>query len=437
MNGATASIVLRVMVTASFFVWPTTQASGARPLGSDALEGWLRSHAEHAKAQSVEILQSQLGENEAALYFGLDGESLAIAGLTRSATVGPVALSVPPSRFRSDVERIQRLLGRGTRPARGELLRLMDELGDRLLGPLTGLLQDADRVLLHAGADFDALPFASLRVPRELDSRRGHLVEHAALCHASFARSPTDAESAEARQGIVLGAADPEFRRSSLPLGASMSDAGVSWRRSAARRLEVEALAEHYQETRRLFGTDLTAAALRDAGAVRLLHLAADVRGSHDFETARLELSGGDSAASPESISLRRLSELVRSEGGLAVLTGLQPDRSLREAAEENARNFLPRSAAEASSLTQLALALHDAGFSSALLSLWITPEQSSPAFFDAFYRALAGGARPAGALRTAQLQMIAAPIELAPGTRLDAREPVFWAGYRLYSVCR
>lgn len=423
-------------------------ALGASATSSSELDAWLqRTQAARsnelrspASAPTARELQAGLGENELILVFGPSSTSqLAVAALRRDATLGPLPLDYAVERLERDVERLHSLLRSGSRPARGQLLRLTDALGDSLLGPVSELLPGAEAVRLLTSPPLDELPFAALRLPRSVDEQREHWVTRAQLCHLVTLMVPSSARRAPR---TVLGGADPEFRRSELPLGASMSDAGVSWRRSAARRLEIEALGENFPTTLRLLGTELTAQALREAGAVDLLHLAADVEQGGDFERAALALSSGDPGARPKRLRLRDAREWSESEGGLAVITGLSRTRSELSAGQENARNFLtsPQGPEQRlHSATHLAATLHGAGFSQVLTTLWRVPDESAPAFFRTFYEGLSNGRSAGAALRRAQRRMIESPVDAggSGGPRIDAREPLFWAGFRLYSNCR
>ncbi len=386
-------------------------------------------------------IQAALEPGETLLVFGAlptPPTRIAVLAVTGDEITHPRVLGRTPEQLAGAVREVYRLLGSGSRPARGQLLRLTDDLGDELLGPVAEILAASTRVVIHADPVLDDLPFATLRVPRSVDRRRGHLVEHAAVCHLSEL-GDLGRGAAFDPQGTLVALVDPEFRLTSRPLGASMSDAGVSWRRSAARRQEAQALESAFDHTAMLVGTEAGRAALRARSPVRLLHLGANVVEGHALSVATLELSAGDASARPDLLPLRELPELVQGESALLVLSGLQPDRSGREAGEENARNFLTPAASAESALgtpTELAARMAPAGFDQALLTLWLAPDDASPILFGHVYAALAEGASAAEALRHGQLELISGPIDVGGAVRLDAREPLYWAGFRLYSSC-
>ena len=141
-------------------------ATSASTLG---LDEWLRrAQAERNEelatsdiALSAELREG-LGDNELLLVFGrLSASHLGVAALRREATLGPVEIDMPIEVLTREVERLHSLLRSGSRPARGQLLRLTDALGDALLEPVSDLLPGAEVVRLVTTAPLDELPFAS------------------------------------------------------------------------------------------------------------------------------------------------------------------------------------------------------------------------------------------------------------------------------------
>ena len=311
----------------------------------------------------------------------------------------------------------------------GRIVRLGDELGDVLLAPATDHLRNVSRLILIADGPLSDLPFGAIRVPRAVDPQGRYLIETRTLCWVNPTLRADFAAAAEPPAGerpVALALADAVYRPPARPLGASMSDGGISWRRHAARRNQASTIRGLGLPVVSRFGQAASAAALWESTAnyaVRFLHLAVEALvdpGSPGSSTLLLSPKRYDEQAIRVSTG-QLASRLALESPSLVVLSGL----------DTGGHGIGP---------TPFVEAFGAAGASSVVTSLWPVVDESATHLFDTFYRDLAvAGTTPAAALREAQLRLLAEPLRFDQGegrksVEFDASHPYYWAGYRMYS---
>ncbi len=308
----------------------------------------------------------------------------------------------------------------------GRIVRIGDELGEVLLAPAAERLQDASRLVLVADGPLSDLPFGAIRAPRSLDPQGRYLIETRTLCWVDPALGASDAaDSSAGERPVTLAIADAVYRPPARPLGASMSDGGISWRRHAARRNQARTISALGLPVLSRFGQAASPALFwesADSYAVRFLHLAVEARlDRRNPERSALLLSPAryDEQALPIPAS-QVASRLALERGSLVVLSGL----------DTGDRGIGPGPFVEA---------FGAAGASSVVASLWPVVDESATHLFGAFYGKLAvDRTTPAAALREAQLRSLGEPLVFDQGkdrepVDFDASHPYYWAGYRMY----
>ena len=308
----------------------------------------------------------------------------------------------------------------------GRIVRLGDDLGDVLLGPVAEQLGHVSHLVLVAGGPLSDLPFGAIRAPRSLDPQGRYLVETRTLCWVDPALGARNgADSPPSERPVALAIADAVYRPPARPLGASMSDGGVSWRRHAARRNQASTVRALGLPVVSRFGQSASPALFLESAesyAVRFLHMAVEARidpGSPDPPALLLSPGRYDEQAIPLTTD-EFTSRFALEPGALVVLSGL----------DTGGHGAGPGPFVEA---------FGAAGASSVVASLWPVVDESATHLFGAFYRKLAmDGASPAVALREAQLRLLGDPLVFDQGEgreplEFDASHPYYWAGYRVY----
>ncbi len=310
----------------------------------------------------------------------------------------------------------------------GRIVRLGDDLGDVLLGPVAEQLRSVSRLVLSAGGPLSDLPFGAIRAPRSLDPQGRYLVETRTLCWidpalgASGTGDDTDPQPVE--RPVALALADAVYRPPARPLGASMSDGGISWRRHAARRNQANTIDALGLPVIARFGQSASPALFWesiDSYAVQFLHIAVEAPVDPDRP------AGSALLLSPERYDEQAIpvtageleSRLTLERDSLVVLSGL----------DTGGHGIGPGPFVDA---------FGAAGASSVVASLWPVVDESATHLFAAFYSSVAGGTHMAAALREAQLRLLADPLVFDQGeerepVEFDASNPYFWAGYRIY----
>lgn len=310
----------------------------------------------------------------------------------------------------------------------GRIVRLGDELGELLLAPAAAQLRNVSRLDVAANGPLSDLPFGTLRAPRSLDPRGRFLIETRTLCWIDpvlgAGRPIEDADPPAGERPVALAIADAVYRPPARPLGASMSDGGISWRRHAARRNQASTIAALGLPVISRFGQAASPALFWesiDSYAVRFLHIA--VEAPVDPERP----AGSALLLSPERYDEQAIpvatdqlaSRLALAPESLVVLSGL----------DTGSHGLGPGPFVEA---------FGAAGASSVVTSLWPVVDESATHLFAVFYGSVAQGTHPAAALREAQLRLLDGPLVFDQGegrepVEFDPSHPYFWAGYRIY----
>lgn len=404
-----------------------------------------------ARARAAILVLSVLGGPAASAQSGVDTASLpahlrptvdGIATLIYDASPGrPVRLTVLPDPAGREaatltlettaedlkplVAEIRELAMLRPPASLGRIVRLGDELGELLLAPVADQLRSVSRLGLSANGPLSDLAFGAIRAPRSLDPRGRYLIEARTLCWIDPALGDGNATDRPASdRPAALAIADAVYRPPARPLGASMSDGGISWRRHAARRNQADTIRALGLPVVSRFGQAASPAAFRESAesyAVRFLHLAVEARidpANPDRSALLLSPERYDEQAVP--VGIRELASRLVLEGeSLVVLSGLDTgDHGIGPG--------------------PFVGAFGAAGAGSVVASLWSVVDESATHLFAAFYGHVAGGTPTAAALRQAQLALLAHPLRFDQGegrepVEFDASHPYYWSGYRVY----
>ena len=306
----------------------------------------------------------------------------------------------------------------------GRIVRLGDELGELLLAPAADQLGNASRLGVSATGPLSDLPFGAIRAPRSLDSRGRFLVETRTLCWIDPALGAGTTADSPSERPVALALADAVYRPPARPLGASMSDGGISWRRHAARRNQANTIDALGLPVIARFGQSASPTLFwesTDSYAVRFLHIAVEALVDPERPAGSALLLSPeryDEQAIPVSTD-HLASRLALEPQSLVVLSGL----------DTGGHGIGPGPFVEAFAA---------AGASSIVASLWPVVDESATHLFAAFYGSVAQGTHAAAALREAQLRLLADLLIFDQGegrepVKFDASHPYFWAGYRMY----
>ncbi len=315
------------------------------------------------------------------------------------------------------------------RASLGQIVRLGDVLGRKLLAPAADQLRGTSRVVLLANGPLVELPFGAIRAPRSIDPEGRYLIETRELCWLTpgGVRLQTATEGERRQQAPVAAAiADAVYRPPARPLGASMSDGGISWRRHAARRNQSQAPEALGLMNVTAFGQAATPAALWDLSAshrIQVLHLAVEaIVDAGDPAASALLLSPSRYDQQALRVAVGALaSDLELGRDSVVVLSGL----------DSGGTGFGPNPFVDA---------FHTAGAASVISSLWPVVDETATKLFEVFYRRLELGAPPSTALREAQLTLLAEPLRFDQGgghepVEFDASHPFYWAAYGVHEL--
>lgn len=307
----------------------------------------------------------------------------------------------------------------------GRIVRLGDQLGELLLAPVADQLRSVSRLGLSANGPLSDLAFGAIRAPRSLDPQGRYLIEARTLCWIDPALGDGNAADGPASERpVALAIADAVYRPPARPLGASMSDGGISWRQHAARRNQAGRIHALGLPVVSRFGQGASPARFwesTESYAVRFLHLAVEARiDPDDPERSALLLSPEEYDEQGIPVGTDQLaSRLGLERESLVVLSGLDTgDHGIGPG--------------------PFVRAFGAAGAASVVTSLWPVVDESATHLFAAFYGHVAGGTPTAAALREAQLALVAHPLHFDQGegrepVEFDASHPYFWSGYRVY----
>ncbi len=309
----------------------------------------------------------------------------------------------------------------------GQIVRLGDDLGHKLLAPVADELRGTSTLVLLANGPLVELPFGAIRAPRSIDPEGRYLIETRELCWLTpGGRRLQKAAEGEPRQRppATVAIADAVYRPPARPLGASMSDGGISWRRHAARRNQSRTLEALDLRNVAAFGQGATPEALWELSAghrIEVLHLAVEAivdPGNPAASALLLSPSRYDQQAIPVTVGALA-SDLELGREPVVVLSGL----------DSGGTGLGPNPFVDA---------FDAAGASTVISSLWPVVDETATRLFEVFYRRLARGTAPSTALREAQLTLLAEPLRFDQGEgqeplEFDASHPSFWAGYAVH----
>ncbi len=343
--------------------------------------------------------------------------------------VHEVALEVTVEELADLVAEVRRLARVRPPASLGQIVRLGDEIGHHLLAPAAARLRDVTRFALVADGPLLDLPFAAIRAPRSLDPEGRYLIETRELCWVEPALHAVNREadastSPAAERSVALAIADAVHRPPGRPLGASMSDGGISWRQHAARRNQANTVGVLGLPVISRFGPEASPALLISSveeNAVAVLHAAVEAR----ILTERPD----DSALllSPARYDEQALLVTASEVGSaMALLAGATVVLSGLDTGEHGIGPG------------PFVRAFGAAGASTVVASLWPVVDESATHLFAVLYRRIALDTSPTEALRQAQIRLLRTPLRFEQGegrdaVDFDASHPWFWAGYRVY----
>lgn len=369
-------------------------------------------------------------EDAATLIFDASpGRAIRLAVVKGGSDLVPIVrtLDATPEELVPLVAEIRRLALLRPPASRGRITRLGDELGHKLLAPAADELRGTSRLVLLANGPLVELPFGVVRPPRSLDPDGRYLFETRELCWLTPGglRPQRAAEDKAPEQpAAAVAIADAVYRPPARPLGASMSDGGISWRRHAARRNQSRTLEVLALPNVAAFGQAATPTALWELAAshrIDALHLAVEAF-----------VDAGDPGASALLLSGRRYDEPARrvAVGALASDLALGPNALVALSGLDTGGAGLG---------PQLLVDAFDAaGAKTVVSSLWPVVDETATKLFDVFYRGLSDDVHAAAALRAAQTRLLDEPLRFDQGEGrepviFDASHPFHWAGYAVH----
>ncbi|MEM1180579.1 MAG: CHAT domain-containing protein [Acidobacteriota bacterium] len=382
----------------------------------------------HPRPLDAETARASLDPGTLLLSWSVGQEQSVVFALGRSKPVEVAVLPIGEEDLARRVDRFVDLI-RDPRSATGdEIAVVARRLGDELLGPVAGAIEDAERLLLSPDGPLHRLPFAALRLAQGGGER--WLVE--AL---SMARTPSMTVLAELHR-LRRNAGAPEsglrlaaFGATKLP--SSATQGGDRTRQALfgdvsslaplpASAHEVEAVVGLFPGGEAFLGERATEWRVKSvAAAMDILH----------FATHALI----DEEAPLESALVLSLPEVVEpgDEDGLLQVWEIFEDLRLHaELVVLSACGTALGKPVPGEGLLGLERAFHFAGARSVLASLWPVSDVATSRLMERFYRHLQGGLPRDEALRKAQLETISDGAGGAAG--VDPSAPVHWAAFRL-----
>lgn len=412
--------------------WTSATGWAAAAILSLSVAGGQASHAQTgaAAAPLPEHFRPAGADVATLIYDASPGRPVRLTVVPGGAGAAPATLTLDTTaeELRPLVAEIRQLALLRPPASLGRIVRLGDDLGDVLLGPVAEQLRSVSRLVLSADGPLSDLPFGAIRAPRSLDPQGRYLVETRTLCWidptlgAGGTGGETDPQPVE--RPVALALADAVYRPPARPLGASMSDGGISWRRHAARRNQASTIAALGLPVVSRLGQAASPARFRESTegyAVQFLHIAVEARidpGAPEASALLLSPARYDEQAIPVTAGELE-SKLTLERESLVVLSGL----------DTGGHSIGPG---------PFVGAFGAAGASSVVASLWPVVDESATHLFAAFYSRVAEGTQTAAAFREAQLRLLADPLVFDQGegrepVEFDASHPYFWAGYRTY----
>jgi len=334
-----------------------------------------------------------------------------------------VPLKVGLAALRSDVVRFRQLMQRPQLLQRKQLHVLARRLSDALLGPVSGPIGRADRLLVVPDGPLHLIPFAALSDPTSRRARR-YLAEakavHVAASATVFAQQKQRRRGDREARLVAFGdpdysAAGPANRaKDSAPALRSASERGLELRPLPASRVEVRGLEALYPGASRIYvGSDATEERAKAIGTqASLIHFAthalADEMSPLD-STLALSLPAGPRAGGDNGLlQAWEIFEQLRIDAELVTLSACGTALGKEMSGE---------------GILGLTRAFQYAGARSVLASLWEVSDDWTADLMKRFYRYLKQGRSKDSALRAAQIDMIRRPA---------SSHPHRWAAFQL-----
>ncbi|HST53771.1 MAG TPA: CHAT domain-containing tetratricopeptide repeat protein [Pyrinomonadaceae bacterium] len=338
-----------------------------------------------------------------------------------------------------------------TDPRRGDVRQLARAVDEQVMRPLRLLLGDATQILISPDGELNLLPFQAL-----VDEQGRYLIERYAFTYLTSGRDLLRMQVARESKSVPLVVANPTFGETASvqKVNAPTKWAGSNASRrgpAAARSLselyfapldgtaqEAEAIQKLFPEANLLTGARATKAALKQAVAPRILHIATHgffLQAPQSAPDARAQLAtaktrGADVEAESDNPLLRSGLALAGANrrgaatGDDGILTALEAsglnlwgtklvvlsacDTGLGEVRDGEGVYGLRR-------------AFVLAGAESLLMSLWPASDYSTRTLMTDYYRNLKRGLGRGEALRQVQLDML---------RRNPKLHPFYWANF-------
>jgi CHAT domain-containing protein/Tfp pilus assembly protein PilF len=401
-----------------------------------------------------------------ALYYSLGEESGWLLVVTPDAEPRAIPLAVSEAELRA---KVQRWLLALEAPGTGltAVHALGTELYESLVAPAEREIAAAERVLVIPDGPLHGFPFSALVRPSEAAAARpSYLVAwrplHSALSLTRYRQLALYRQLAAGLDGSdepqpqiaaalfgdpffgepEAGVPEPSVTGEISPL-ATVRGAALAPLPSS--RLEVEAIAELLRHGAKVFvGEEATEIAAREAGDdIRYLHFATHAVMDERFPLdSALVLSRPDELRPGENNGLLQAWEIfegVRVDAELVTLSACRSGLGQEIAGE---------------GMVGLTRAFQFAGAPTVVAASWSVPDRSTAALMTRFYARLEAGESKDQALRGAQLELAAGPVDLPrgptpgpgwlwepvrsifwsrpPAETVDASHPYYWAGFQL-----
>lgn len=396
----------------------------------------------------LDAARKALDPGTLALSYSVGKEKTTLFALTREGDLRVETLPVGEERLRQDVKRFLELaLQPAPADSQGPAADLGRSLYRSLIGPVAGLVDRGQRVLILPDGPLHRLPFGAL----VLESGQ-FLTEwkplHTALSLTVYATlRASGGEPARKTPAQLVAFGDPRYPSPpsppSPPKSAAASNpargrAGLrsfNWTVLPYSRREVERIAVLYPEARLFLGEEATEERVKSVSRdARLLHFA-----THGYIDDRTPFDSALVLTIPEELPADRVAarengllqvweifESVRLDADLVVLSACETALG-RELSGEG--------------MIGLTRAFQYAGARSVVASLWSVADQFTAELMARFHRHYAAGLPKDEALRAAQIELIREPLRItsANGQTLetDASAPFFWAAFQLFGDWR
>jgi CHAT domain-containing protein len=327
-------------------------------------------------------------------------------------------------------------------PATKYYMAVAKDLSEKLIKPLASHLTRGEQLLLVPDAALNLVSFAAL-----VDEHGDYLVQHFGITYLTSGRDLLRFAHEPSPRGGPVVLADPSYGTATVPgetglqltRSGELDRSGLVFAPLPASAFEAKAVQSMLKLDPQnvLTGDRATEARLRELRGPSILHLATHAFFLNDQEISAALGSTGLGLGGPEALFTVRQNPLLRA--GLA-LAGANERHS-------GATDDGILTAAEAAQLdlvgTQLAVlsacdtgvgevrtgegvyglrrALVLAGAQAQLVSLWKVADAATQELIVDYYRRLLTGGGRSGALREAQLAMMANPVR---------QHPYYWAGF-------